>query len=90
MGRKSWATDGQEKWLLAKIPKYRLAQRRRNLKEFQAETASAFLQKFPLLLPGETAASHGGESDVEYMEVPSLATARKVWFSSFINVSKDN
>ncbi len=88
MGRKSWATENQQKWLTDTVPRFREAQRQKKVGEFKQEVIAAFLQKFPLKITTEDSddeeipTDDTEENGVEYTKAPSLKKARSMRFLS--------
>lgn len=92
MARPSWATPGQQRFLISNIPKFREAQKKKKLPEFRAELNAAFFQAYPFVgdTDGTSTTEDGGESDVEVMRAPNLEIARSVC-SLFLKVlARDN
>lgn len=84
MGRPSWASAKQEKWLKNNIPFYCEAQRRRNVGNFNEDTVAAYFQKFPFV-PAGTENERVRDDNVDYTVAPSLKIARAVRLPSIHN-----
>jgi hypothetical protein len=84
MGRKSWASSNQRKWLENNIPRFYTAKRQKRLGDFFEETISAFFQAFPLVFIGQDV-NRENVPGVEIVLALDLKTARNVRILSLLS-----
>lgn len=90
MGRDTWATEDEDRWLRNKVLDFHDAQRQRRVRDFHQETLHAFLQAFPSATPGPGAFSRkvGVTSGGGGALAPDMKKAKDVRLPLFIEMSK--
>ena len=63
MPKKSWTSDDQQTWLLAKLPDFRQAQEAKSTPTFFSELYSQFYEEWPLASPNAEEISKAGGNE---------------------------